>query len=80
MCLKETTDALAKMNILCILFSKTENAIEGKIDSKINLEIRYYKKIKKDSEKKNATISLRATARFLIPDVDNRRNDSRNIL
>ncbi|GFX13965.1 integrase catalytic domain-containing protein [Trichonephila clavipes] len=68
-----------EMDILCTLCYRTKNAIEGKIISKINLEIQA-KKIKMNSGKKLPTVSLETTVRVPIPDIDKGRGDLRNIL
>ncbi|GFY66416.1 uncharacterized protein TNIN_476391 [Trichonephila inaurata madagascariensis] len=68
-----------EMDILCTLCYRTKNVIEGKINSKINLEIQD-KKMKMNSGKKISIASLGTTVRVIISDVDKGRGDSRNIL
>ncbi|GFY71138.1 integrase catalytic domain-containing protein [Trichonephila inaurata madagascariensis] len=68
-----------EMDILCTLSYKIENAIEGKINSKIDLEIQA-KKNETEFGKKIPTAYFGTIVRVSIPDADKGQSDSRNIL
>ena len=68
-----------KMDILCKISFKTENAIENKMNFKINLKMQA-KKIKINSERKIHIASLGATVRVPVSDVYKGRGDLHNIL
>lgn len=65
-----------QVNILCTLYFNNENAIKGKIGSKLILKIQA-KKMKMD---KNSPPNLGATVWFSIPGLDKRQGESCNRL